>query len=116
MEDDVIFYHYVDTDGTYLGAYDTTDHPDIEDDWILVPAPENGAARWVNGAWDNSEPQRQKRDRLLLELDGKLSNPLRWADLNTQQQTAWATYRQALLDVPEQTGFPDNIVWPTQPE
>jgi hypothetical protein len=28
---------------------------------------------------------------------------------------AWATYRQALRDVPEQDGFPDTINWPTKP-
>lgn len=30
-------------------------------------------------------------------------------------QAAWATYRQALRDVPEQAGFPNSVVWPTQP-
>ena len=30
-------------------------------------------------------------------------------------KTAWATYRQALRDVPAQTGFPWTITWPTQP-
>ena len=29
---------------------------------------------------------------------------------------AWATYRQALRDVPEQEGFPENVIWPTPPE
>lgn len=27
----------------------------------------------------------------------------------------WETYRQALRNVPEQTGFPYNVVWPTKP-
>ena len=30
-------------------------------------------------------------------------------------KTAWATYRQALRDVPSQAGFPWEITWPTQP-
>ena len=30
-------------------------------------------------------------------------------------QAAWATYRQALRDVPAQVGFPWNVVWPTEP-
>lgn len=29
--------------------------------------------------------------------------------------TAWATYRQALRDVPEQAGFPQVIDWPIRP-
>lgn len=32
-------------------------------------------------------------------------------------QAAWATYRQALRDIPEeQAGFPNNINWPTEPQ
>jgi hypothetical protein len=31
-------------------------------------------------------------------------------------QAAWATYRQALRDVTQQSGFPWTITWPTQPE
>jgi hypothetical protein len=34
---------------------------------------------------------------------------------STADKTAWATYRQALRDVPAQTGFPWTITWPTQP-
>jgi flavin-binding protein dodecin len=28
---------------------------------------------------------------------------------------AWATYRQALRDIPQQDGFPENITWPETP-
>jgi hypothetical protein len=31
-------------------------------------------------------------------------------------KAAWATYRQALRDVTQQSGFPWTITWPTQPE
>ncbi len=31
-------------------------------------------------------------------------------------QAAWATYRQALRDIPSQQGFPWDVQWPTQPE
>ena len=37
------------------------------------------------------------------------------APLNDKQKAAWATYRQELRDVPSQTDFPDNIVWPVKP-
>lgn len=30
-------------------------------------------------------------------------------------KTVWATYRQELRDVPNQSGFPWEITWPTQP-
>ena len=40
-----------------------------------------------------------------------------WTQLadSTADKTAWATYRQALRDVPSQAGFPWTITWPTQP-
>lgn len=31
-------------------------------------------------------------------------------------QAAWATYRQALRDLPDQAGFPTDINWPVAPE
>lgn len=30
-------------------------------------------------------------------------------------QAAWATYRQALRDIPSQAGFPNEVVWPIEP-
>jgi hypothetical protein len=35
--------------------------------------------------------------------------------LTTAQQEAWATYRQELRDIPEQSGYPFNVVWPVAP-
>ena len=60
---------------------------------------------------------RQERNGILTTVvDPLVSNPLRWADLTSDKQAEWATYRQALLDVPQQAGFPTNITWPTKPE
>lgn len=58
---------------------------------------------------------RYKRNNLLKRTVDNI-NPLRWNSFTEEQKTDWAMYRQALLDVPEQEGFPDNIVWPTKPE
>ena len=60
---------------------------------------------------------RAERDmKLATEVDPIAGNALRWAALTAEQQQAWAGYRQALLDVPAQAGFPHNVVWPTKPE
>ena len=57
---------------------------------------------------------RSTRDsKLQSEVDPVAGNALRWAALTSEQQTAWATYRTALLNVPAQAGFPDTISWPT---
>lgn len=30
-------------------------------------------------------------------------------------KSAWTSYRAALRNVPQQNGFPDTVIWPTQP-
>ena len=62
-----------------------------------------------------SEELRRERDGLLAEVDAIAGNALRWATLSAEQQAAWAEYRQALLDVPQQAGFPNDVVWPVKP-
>lgn len=52
---------------------------------------------------------RKERDTLLVSSDWTqvLDAPV--------DQTAWATYRQSLRDIPDQAGFPDTVTWPTPP-
>lgn len=59
---------------------------------------------------------RYERDqKLATEVDPIVSNPLRWGSLSDEQQLAFTVYRQNLLDIPDQEGFPHNVVWPTKP-
>lgn len=59
---------------------------------------------------------RGDRDKLLeSEVDPLVTNPLRWAELTTEQQNDWTQYRTDLLNVPQQSGFPNTITWPTKP-
>jgi hypothetical protein len=62
-----------------------------------------------------AEQVRAERDQRLLTVDAIAGNALRWAALDADTQAAWAAYRQALLDVPQQAGFPDNVTWPVKP-
>lgn len=56
-----------------------------------------------------AEEARSQRDQLLFESDyTQLSD-------SPVDSAAWATYRQALRDLPQQDGFPDTITWPTAP-
>ncbi len=57
---------------------------------------------------------RAKRDALLQTAIDAM-NPMRWEALSELQKDAWRAYRQALLDVPQQEGFPVNVVWPVPP-
>jgi hypothetical protein len=59
---------------------------------------------------------RDDRDGRLEEVDAIAGNALRWTALDAVTQAEWSTYRQALLDVPQQAGFPNDITWPTKVE
>jgi predicted metal-binding protein len=53
---------------------------------------------------------RAERDALLSASD--------WTqlpDIPEATREAWAAYRQALRDVPQQVNFPDAVVWPEKP-
>jgi hypothetical protein len=58
---------------------------------------------------EHGDAVRRDRNRKLSECD--------WTQLEDSpiDKTAWATYRQALREVPEQEGFPWNVEWPEQP-
>ena len=53
--------------------------------------------------------ERKQRDELLSRSD--------WTQLadSTADKAAWATYRQALRDLPSASGFPHTMTWPTEP-
>tara|TARA_R110001592_G_scaffold90833_1_gene266614 strand:+ start:275 stop:691 length:417 start_codon:yes stop_codon:yes gene_type:complete len=63
-----------------------------------------------------AESIRDKRDYILSTVvDLMVSNPLRWASLSSDKQAEWSNYRTNLLNVPQQSGFPNSITWPTEP-
>jgi len=62
-----------------------------------------------------AELYRATRGHLLQRLDSIVSNPLRWPTYTPEQQVEIAAFRQALLDVPQQEGFPTDIKWPEPP-
>ena len=62
-----------------------------------------------------SKEIRDVRDGLLSLYVDKV-NAVRWAAMTPEEQTSMAGYRQALLDIPEQSGFPENVTWPEVPE
>jgi hypothetical protein len=56
-----------------------------------------------------AEEVRTQRDALLSQSD--------WTQVPDApvDQAAWAEYRQALRDLPQQAGFPQEVVWPNPP-
>jgi hypothetical protein len=67
-------------------------------------------AAWAAGENDRlASAAREKRDALLAECD--------WTQVADApvDKAAWAGYRQALRDIPNQDGFPLNVIWPEVP-
>jgi len=58
---------------------------------------------------DVAEQVREERDEKLISSD--------WTQVIDApvDQTAWANYRQALRDIPQQDGFPLSVIWPEEP-
>lgn len=85
------------------------DHADIgwsyENGQFVEPTPDSEA---------EAKQMRAMRDSKLSASDIAVL-PDRWAAMTSEQQAAWATYRQALRDIPTQAGFPWDIAWPEKP-
>lgn len=60
--------------------------------------------------------RQDRAGKLMSEVDPLAGNSLRWADLTSDQQQDVIDYRQALLDITEQSGFPHSVNWPTKPD
>lgn len=79
--------------------------------WQITDAtPEQIAERTL----DQEQAVRAERDALLRDKVDAM-NPMRWETLDDEQKQAWRDYRDALLAVPEQSGFPWDIAWPVAP-
>lgn len=61
---------------------------------------------------DYAEEAREKRNALIAETDFMAMPDY---PLDAEKKAAVLAYRQALRDVPEQTGFPRQVDWPVKP-
>tara|TARA_A100000172_G_scaffold77625_2_gene62260 strand:- start:1432 stop:1923 length:492 start_codon:yes stop_codon:yes gene_type:complete len=81
---------------------------DTEEDGVTTTKAEHEAAYQARLDADKAESVRSERDQKLKDTD--------WMGMSDVTMSAdWATYRQALRDVPAQSGFPNSITWPTEP-
>jgi len=73
-------------------------------------AAEQEAAYKAQKDAEQAKSVRDDRNKRLTETD--------WTQVADApvDKAVWATYRQALRDVPSQTDFPWGVQWPTQPE
>jgi hypothetical protein len=57
-----------------------------------------------------AEQVREARDAVLRTTDWTQA-----ADVPQATREKWVAYRQALRDIPEQAGFPEDVEWPVAP-
>jgi type II secretory pathway component PulL len=68
-------------------------------------------AAWLAGENDRqAEVVRAQRDVLLAATDWRVTKA---AEVGSVLDPAWIIYRQALRNVPEQSGFPWEVSWPS---
>lgn len=80
--------------------------PEEEAEWDAM------VAEWAAGASARKAAEvRKERNTLLAATDWTQA-----VDIPQAVKDTWAPYRQALRDVPQQPGFPENITWPVRPE
>lgn len=85
--------------------------PYIEDGWAYTVEVADKTSEDLQAETASIEAKiRAERNRRLVESD--------WTQILDApvDRTVWANYREALRRLPEQEGFPHNVVWPTKPE
>lgn len=115
-----------------FGVYPVTqapapDYDPVTQNAVLRQAPEQIEGDWILG-WDvtakteieaqhyrdrTAAEQRAARDAALSACDWVVVKHL---EAGIPVPDAWADYRQALRDLPEQPGFPFTHAWPVKPE
>jgi hypothetical protein len=99
-----------DANGNWVEAYTErdmfADYTD-EDGTVHTKAEQEQAYTALKDA-EAAASVRAERDKLLAETD--------WMGMSdVTMSSEWATYRQALRDVPSQAGFPHNVTFPEKP-
>jgi len=126
--------YQTDIDGVYVGTTVADQDPLDSTNW-LIPAgcvetapptiTDKQFAKWDGTEWvvetlpvveSAPEPKPIAPEVLVREeRNAKLSVCDWMACSDVTMSDEWRTYRQALRDIPLQEGFPNTIVWPSQP-
>lgn len=86
--------------------------PYVEGDWVYVVRVRSKTQEEIQIDLSVKAARvRAQRNQLLKDSDWTQGR-----DIPDATATAWAIYRQALRDLPQQEGFPTDITWPQQPE
>jgi hypothetical protein len=62
---------------------------------------------------EKTQSSKYYRDLCLQESDWTQFND---SPLSEEKKQQWAIYRQALRDIPQQSEYPENIIFPVEPQ
>lgn len=87
--------------------------PYIEGDWVFTVEVVSKSQEDLDAETASKATQvRSQRDKLLAETDWMV---IKSTETGIPLDLAWATYRQALRDISDQPGFPNEVVFPEKP-
>jgi len=103
-----------DANGNWVQAWSVVDmfQDYTDDEGVTHTKAEQEAAYQADLDAKAAESVRTQRDAELAKSDWMV---IRSAETGAALPTEWATYRQALRDITDQTGFPNEINWPVEP-
>jgi hypothetical protein len=103
-----------DANGNWVENYVARDmFADTTEDGVTTTKAEHEAAYQAGLDAKAAENVRNERNKLLEECDWVT---IRARELGQPVPEDWYTYRGDLRQIPEQEGFPHNVIWPTKPE
>lgn len=70
---------------------------------------------WQNAAWVYDDDAAIKAVTNQRDSSLRASDWTQLPDVPLANKAEWATYRQALRDVPQQSGYPQHVIWPQKP-
>lgn len=71
---------------------------------------------WESYSWQQDRALAEKSVRAKRQSLLTASDWTQLPDVPLETKALWATYRQALRDITDQTGFPFDVVWPESPK
>ena len=103
-----------DANGNWVQAWSVVDmfQDYTDDEGVTHTKADQEAAYQADLDAKAAESVRTQRDAKLAESDWMV---IKSAETGIALAAEWATYRQALRDIPSQAGFPNKVTWPVEP-
>ena len=104
---------HIDSAQFYIHQGQPRPYPQVPRD-LQSPRFDYASHSWTEDTLALAHAHRQRRLQLLKGVIDRV-NPVWFSELSPEQRVQLTAYRRALLDVPQQPGFPHTVTWPDLP-